>query len=494
MGLHSIADRELEPGAAAPRSDSGRLRALAIMAGVCWSALFVLVGLYFGLELYADGSLFSYAIAVRDSWGFHWHNISGRLFVHLFSHMPAEIYAGLGADARGAIALYGLLFFSAQLLGLVATFAADRSQGRVFFSFACLSTAALCPVVFGFPTETWITHALFWPTLALCHYARTGLAGILLVFLALLALMFTHEGALIFVLAILLTLALRGWRDAALHRAVAAFLVVLPIWAAVKAMLPPDDYTGAELRLLALHVFDPRILTAELTLLLLGALAGYALVFLALRPLAPAKAHLHAAAIVAAALGIYWLWFDRALHADNRYYLRTVILVLTPAFGILAALFALHAEGRLKPPFPVPRLLLEARANEALARAAMGALLLVMLVHAVETAKFAAAWESYKDAVRTLAVGTASDPALGDARFVSSQRISPSDNLLAWSSTTHFLSVLLAPSLVPARLVIDPDARYFWISCERAKASEAADAAIPAQSRALVRVHACLHR
>jgi hypothetical protein len=313
------------------------------------------------------------------------------------------------------------------------------------------------------------------------------------VFLALLALMFTHEGALIFALAILFTLALRGWRVAALRRAIAAFLVVLPIWAAVKVMLPPDDYTGAELRLLALHVFDLRILTAELTLLLLGALAGYALVFLALRPLAPASAHLHAAAVVAAALGIYWLWFDHALHADNRYYLRTVILVLAPAFGILAALFALHAEGRLKPPLPVPRLL-EARNNAVMARAAIGALVVVMLVHAVETAKFVAAWESYKVAVRALGAGTASDSALGDARFVSSQRISPSDNRLAWSSTTHFLSVLLAPSLAPARLVIDPDARYFWISCERAKVSEAADAAIPAQSRALVRVHACLHR
>ena len=476
------------------RSDNGCLRALVIVAGICWSALFVLVGLYYRLELYADGSLFSYAVAVRDSWGFHWHNISGRLFVHLFSHVPAELYAAFGADAHGAIALYGLLFFAAQLLGLLATFAADRSQGRILFCFACLSTAALCPVVFGFPTETWMTHALFWPTLALCHYARTGFAGILIVFVALLALMFTHEGALIFTLTILFTLALRGWRDPALHRAVAAFFVVLPIWAAVKVMLPPDDYTGAELHLLARHVFDPRIITADLMLLLLGALAAYALAFLALRPLAPARAHLHAAAIVAAGLGSYWLWFDHALHADNRYYLRTVILVLTPAFGILAALFALHAEGRLKPPFPVPRLLLEARAGEAMARTAIGALLLVMLIHAVETAKFVAAWESYKDAVRTLAVGTTSDPALGDARFASSQHISPSDNRLAWSSTTHFLSVLLAPSLAPARLVIDPDARYFWITCERAKASEAADAAIPAQSRALVRVHACLHR
>ena len=35
-------------------------------------------------------------------------------------------------------------------------------------------------------------------------------------------------------------------------------------------------------------------------------------------------------------------------------------------------------------------------------------------VHAVETVKFVAAWSRYETAVRMLAMGTASDPGLGD--------------------------------------------------------------------------------
>ena len=58
------------------------------------------------------------------------------------------------------------------------------------------------------------------------------------------------------------------------------------------------------------------------------------------------------------------------------------------------------------------------------ARAICGAFLLVMLVHAVETTKFVAAWTDYKAAVRALARGAASDPKLGDSHFVSSTRIS----------------------------------------------------------------------
>jgi hypothetical protein len=54
-----------------------------------------------------------------------------------------------------------------------------------------------------------------------------------------------------------------------------------------------------------------------------------------------------------------------------------------------------------------------------------------MLVHAVETAKFVAAWMNYQAAVRGLATGAASDPALGDPRFVSSQGVSAGLNRLA---------------------------------------------------------------
>jgi len=48
--------------------------------------------------------------------------------------------------------------------------------------------------------------------------------------------------------------------------------------------------------------------------------------------------------------------------------------------------------------------------------------------------------------------------------------------------------------LAPARLVVDPTANYFWLSCKTASANEAADRVVVAQARGLVRTHACLHR
>jgi hypothetical protein len=117
-----------------------------------------------------------------------------------------------------------------------------------------------------------------------------------------------------------------------------------------------------------------------------------------------------------------------------------------------------------------------------------------MLVYAVETTKFVWSWMDYKAAVRALATGTDSDPALGDPLFVSSRRIGTDLNRLAWNSTTPYLSVLVAPELKPTRLVVDPGAGYFWLSCKTAMRSEQTSTAIPAAGRRLVRLHACLHR
>jgi hypothetical protein len=475
------------------RSDVDVLRALAIAAGICWSVLFVVVGLRYQLQMYADGSIFSYAIAVRDAWAFHWHNISGRLFVYLCCHLPAETYVELTGNPYGGIVVYGFLFLVAPLLGLTATFAADRSRGRIIFSYACLSTACLCPLVFGFPTETWMAHALFWPTLAVCHYASSK-RGIALVFAMLLALVFTHGGALIFAVAIVATLSLRGVRDAAFLRAAGALFVVLSIWAAVTAIFPPDPYMAIVLHRAALHVFDVTILASHLVVLLLITLASYGIAFYVVRRLGPAKASICAASTVALGLGAYWLWFDGTLHTDNRYYLRTVVLIATPALGVLAAAYALRADGRLNIAIPFTRRPMAALATSAVTRSAAGAIVLVMLVHIVETEKFVRAWRDYQAAVRTLATGALSDPALGDPHFVSSDRIGPELNRLSWSSTTHFLSVLVTPRFAPVRLVIDPNANYFWLSCTTATANQQAHRAVPAESRRLVRIHACLHR
>jgi hypothetical protein len=204
---------------------------------------------------------------------------------------------------------------------------------------------------------------------------------------------------------------------------------------------------------------------------------------------------LYSVLIVTLALVAHWVWFDHALHAENRYYLRTVLLIVIPMYGGLSAAYASRADGDLIVGIPLLSRLLSALAKDGAVRLATGALALVMLIHVVETAKFVTAWTHYKDAVRALATGTISDPALGDPHFVSSSRIGTDLNRLSWFSTTQFLSVLVSPDFAPARLVIDPRREnYFWLPCKVATANENADRAIPVESRRLVRVHACLHR
>ena len=87
--------------------------------------------------------------------------------------MPAETLVAITGNPWAGIVAYGFLFYVAPLVGLAATYAADRSPGRVIFLYACGSTALLCPLIFGFPTEMWFAHAIFWPTLALSHYAKS---------------------------------------------------------------------------------------------------------------------------------------------------------------------------------------------------------------------------------------------------------------------------------------------------------------------------------
>jgi hypothetical protein len=476
------------------RSCLALLRFVAMAAGLAWALVFILAGLVYRLQLYGDGSIFSYAVAVQDSWAFHFHNISGRALVWLYAMLPAEGFVALTKNAPGGIALYGFLFFSAPLLGLVATYIADRSRGRIYFIFACGSTALLCPMVFGAPTETWFSHALFWPVLAFAQDAPRSRRSAIVIFAGFLALIFTHPGALMFGFVIVGTLWLRGTNDAAFRRAAAAFLVALIAWVAVKFAWQPDAYISGVLADAALHAFDPRRLTGDLTDELLAAILGYGMILLALRRLKSGAPTAIATIVSTAALCVYWVWLDGGLHTYDRYYLRTIVLTGTPALGIVAAVLALTREGKLARNIPLLPALLETLHRDAVMRAAAGAFLLVALIHAIETAKFLDAWTSYKAALRTLALSDRSDPWLGDARFVSAARIDARTSRPAWNSTTPYLSILLAPGLAPARLVVDPAANYFWISCETATENLDAARAVPAMSRELIRVHACLHR
>ena len=211
-------------------------------------------------------------------------------------------------------------------------------EGRIIFVYACFSTACLCPLVFGFPTEMWLAHALFWPALAVAHGARRTVGGTTLLFVLLLMLILTHEGALVLADAIVATLLPRGMWDKDFLRAAGALFVAVLVWAAVKLIIRPDAYFADVLARAALDFFDLNIFTGDLLRLLLAAIAGYGVVFLVLARLTPARAHIYAASLVAVALATYWILADHGLHAADRYYLRTMLVIVTPILGALAAM------------------------------------------------------------------------------------------------------------------------------------------------------------
>jgi hypothetical protein len=475
----------------APRQDELLFRRLVIAAGLCWSIAFVFIALYCELELYGDGAMFSYAVAVQDVWAFHWHNISGRTSVFLLTLLPAEALVAITGEPWVGIIAYGFLFYVAPLVSLAATYAADRSPGRLIFLYACGSTALLCPLIFGFPTEMWIAHAIFWPVLALSHYARSTVFGAVVLFTAWLLLAFTHEGAFVLLLAVLATLALRGFHSTQFRRGTANLFVIAILAVTSKIFLPPDEYYADAFVRAALHFFDPAIFSVEVVVELLAAIIFYTamlgLIFLWL----PKRACIAALAILVVILCIFWLRFDYSVNASSRYYLRTALVIATPLLGVMAAFAAMTREGVVANPLAGLQhaSILPWRGMCPLA----SILIAVALIHVVETGKFVVAWFRYRDAIATLAISQYSDPALGDPRFVSSKRISPDLAPLEWFSTIPYLSAILG-NFRPNRLVIDPSGNYFWLSCATATRSAERQLVAPLHARELIRAYSCLHR
>jgi hypothetical protein len=173
--------------------------------------------------------------------------------------------------------------------------------------------------------------------------------------------------------------------------------------------------------------------------------------------------------------------------------MRTVLLIGTAAIGIAAAVVVIWTEGGFGERTVLSRTM-AALAGGAWGPALAGAIAIVMLIHAVESARFVDAFTRYRAAVRALAMGAETDRALGDPQFVSAARLPGTLDPLAWPSTTHFLSVLVAPDFAPRHLVVDPRANYFWISCRTATRNQDTSRALPAHALLLVRLHACLHR
>ena len=233
--------------------------------------------------------------------------------------------------------------------------------------------------------------------------------------------------------------------------------------AAAKIALPPDDYYADAFLRAALHFFDLEIFKVGVVLVLLAAVIAYGAILALLSIWLPRGACICALGIVLGLLSIYWLHFDHSVHASSRYYLRTALVIATPLLGAMAAIAAMTREGIVLDRLARLRhALISPRGGTLCALAAI--FLVVTLIHAIETGKFVASWVEYRDAIAVLAMSSKSDPALGDPRFVSAERISPALAPLSWFSTIPYLSIILS-NFTPNRLVIDPAGNYFWLSC-----------------------------
>jgi hypothetical protein len=241
----------------------------------------------------------------------------------------------------------------------------------------------------------------------------------------------------------------------------------------------------------ALHFFDPAIFQVAVVVELLTAVIAYAAIFGLLSIFLPKRACIHTLGALLALLCIYWLRFDHSILANDRYYLRTAVLVATCLLGVLAALVAMTKERIVHD--PIARLQRSFVSSRTGICALASLLAVVTLIHVAETGKFVTAWSRYQNAIAALAMGGDSDVELGDPHFVSSRRGAPELAPLAWFSTIPYLSVLLS-NFRPNRLVIDPAGNYFWLSCATATHNRHRELAVPVQAREWIWTYSCLHR
>ncbi|MFL1461258.1 hypothetical protein ACI6QG_03580 [Roseococcus sp. DSY-14] len=426
-------------------------RMLAVLAWG-WCAAFPLAGLGAGLLLFGDGALFSYAVAAADSWDFHFRQIPARAAAWALTAGLGEAVTRLAGAPEAGVLAFHAAFLALPALGLAATLAADRT-GRIL-PWACASAALLLPLVFGFPTELWVAHAAFWPALALGWHA----APLPWLALALGITALSHEAGLLWAVGLVGLLALApGWRP--LRRGALALLPALAGFALLKLAVRPDPYVAEVMGRVGAGFFQWRPALAPLLLTIAAVLSGWLL-------LAPLTRW--APVLVAAALVAWWASGLAPLHAEGRYFARTLLFL---GAALLAFGAALHARGWL----PRPR------------RDWRPALLLVTLVHAGEAARFTAGWLGHAAAVRALAATPGAGPIAGTVLPAASAPF-------AWHSTLPFLSVMLAPGLAPARLVVDPASDYFWFGCAQARRNAASGRALPGATRAAVARHACAGR
>jgi hypothetical protein len=450
------------------------LLALALLLALAVAGGLSVVAWTTGLMLYADGALFSFIIGVGDAWGLVWHIMPARIAVYLLTVLPAETAHRWGLSAMAAMRLYQALFVGFPFFGLAACRALVPRDLRWLLLFPALSILALAISALGYPSETLLTLAGFWPALFGLRYAdgRLRSAGLAVFFTAIF--LFSHPG-MVFALPLLPIAGFLRWRecpDRPVRRTLAlqagAIATLLALWSwrlAVEMRDPGIVQSGRHMwsldGLRDVIALQPAI---AIVVLYLGlwALLGWRrdrLVLWAV-PTFPSIALLFA------------LLHTETVTPESHYYVRTALVFILPTLGGLALW-----RGRSAP-------------QGVTTLAMIAALAATQLLHNLS---FLQAWIDYRDSV--VASVTAEPARVVPLAHVQAQRSVPNAPSIAWSWGEPYLSLTLPGLPRYAAIVADPSpVSYSPFHCSQMNAVAAQADWVPSETLALLKEYVCARR
>ena len=448
---------------------------LAILLGLAVAAGLSIAAWTTSLMLYADGALFSFIIGLDDAWALVWHIMPARIAIYLLTVLPAETAHEWGLPALAAMRLYQGLFIGFPFIGLAACLALVPRGSRWLLLFPVLSILALAISALGYPSETLLTLAGFWPALFGYRYAngRAGPAALTALFTAIF--LFSHPG-MVFALPLLPLAAALRFRESRERGVRRALLILggfgvgaLGLWAwrlQVEMSDPGIIQSGQRMWSLTgleeVVSLQPAILVVLLYILLWAGL-GWRRGRLALWVAVPG--------FPAIAL-LFGLLHTEIVTPESHYYIRTALVFILPVLGALALW-----RDRSPP-------------QGAIALAMMAALGTTQLVHNLS---FLEAWLNYRDSV-TASV-TAGPARIVPLQQVLAERAEPGARSIAWSWGQPYLSLTLPGLQHYSAIVADPGPEsYSPFHCSQMPDILARADWVPAQTLAVLQAYVCARR
>jgi hypothetical protein len=451
------------------------LLTLAILLGLAVAAGLSIAAWATSLMLYADGALFSFIIGIDDAWALVWHIMPARIAVYLLTVLPAETAHEWGLPALAAMRLYQALFIGFPFIGLAACLGLLPRASRWLMLFPAVSILALAISALGYPSETLLTLAGFWPALFGYRHAsgRLGPAALTLLFTAIF--LFSHPG-MVFALPLLPLAAALRFRECSEPAArrvliglggLGAGLLALWAWRLQVEMSDPGIIQSGQ-RMWSLTglqevvSLQPAILVV-LAYILLWAALGWR------RDRVAAGVAILGFPTIALLFG---LLHAETVTPESHYYIRTALVFILPMLGALALW-----RGRSPP-------------QGAIALAMMAALGATQLLHNLS---FLEAWLNYRDSV-------AASVATGPARVVPLQQVlaeraAPRARSIAWSWGQPYLSLTLPGLPQYGAIVADPAPEsYSPFHCSQMGEIAARADWVPADTLAVLRDYVCARR